>query len=198
MTTLPQLVCASANPDKVAEMSGLLAGVVDLLPRPPEVPDVVEDADTLVGNARLKASRDREMRPDCRRWPTTRASKWRRSPGAPGCVPGVTRGRGAPTRTTGARCWPNSTVLPTVEPRLRPSPWCVGPTAASSPSRASVRARLQRPSTAMGDFGYDSIFVPSEGGGATFSQLDAAAKHAISHRGRAFRSLLEALSSPQA
>jgi len=49
-----------------------------------------------------------------------------------------------------------------------------------------------------GGFGYDSIFVPSEGGGATFSQMDAAAKHAISHRGRAFRSLLEALSSPQA
>lgn len=55
MTTMTQLVCASANPDKVAEMSGLLAGIVDLLPRPPEVPDVVEDADTLIGNARLKA-----------------------------------------------------------------------------------------------------------------------------------------------
>ncbi|MFT6813923.1 MAG: XTP/dITP diphosphohydrolase, partial [Ilumatobacter sp.] len=50
-----QLVCASANPDKVAEIQALLVGVVDLLPRPPEVPDVVEDADTLVGNARLKA-----------------------------------------------------------------------------------------------------------------------------------------------
>ena len=51
-----QLVCASANPDKVAEIQALLAGVVDLLPRPSEVPDVVEDADTLVGNARLKAA----------------------------------------------------------------------------------------------------------------------------------------------
>ena len=48
-----QLVCASANPDKVAEITQLLAGLVDLLPRPSEVPDVVEDADTLVGNARL-------------------------------------------------------------------------------------------------------------------------------------------------
>ncbi len=49
------LVCASANPDKVAEIQQLLAGVVDLLPRPADVPDVVEDADTLAGNARLKA-----------------------------------------------------------------------------------------------------------------------------------------------
>ena len=49
------LVCASANPDKVAEIQQLLAGAVDLLPRPAEIPDVVEDADTLAGNARLKA-----------------------------------------------------------------------------------------------------------------------------------------------
>ena len=27
-----------------------------MLPRPPDVPDVVEDADTLIGNARLKAT----------------------------------------------------------------------------------------------------------------------------------------------
>ena len=51
-----QLVCASANPDKVAEIAAILDGVVQLLPRPADVPDVVEDADTLIGNARLKAS----------------------------------------------------------------------------------------------------------------------------------------------
>ena len=50
---LPTLVCASANPDKVHEIEQLLEGVVRLLPRPTEIPDVVEDADTLVGNARL-------------------------------------------------------------------------------------------------------------------------------------------------
>ena len=48
-----QLVCASANPDKVAEIQRLLDGVVDLLPRPAHVPDVVEDAGSLLGNARL-------------------------------------------------------------------------------------------------------------------------------------------------
>ena len=50
-----QLVCSSANPDKVAEIAAIVGDVVDLLPRPPEVADVVEDADTLEGNARLKA-----------------------------------------------------------------------------------------------------------------------------------------------
>ena len=46
---------ASANPDKVAEIAELMADVAEILPRPPEVPDVIEDADTLEGNARLKA-----------------------------------------------------------------------------------------------------------------------------------------------
>ena len=53
---LPQLVCASANPDKVAEIALVLDGLVDLLPRPEGLADVVEDAPDLEGNARLKAA----------------------------------------------------------------------------------------------------------------------------------------------
>jgi len=48
-------VCASANPHKVAEIFDLMGGFIDLQPRPADLADVVEDADTLVGNARLKA-----------------------------------------------------------------------------------------------------------------------------------------------
>ena len=51
-----RLVCASANPDKVAEIAAILGDAVELVPRPAGVPDVVEDADTLEGNARLKAA----------------------------------------------------------------------------------------------------------------------------------------------
>src|SRR5207344_2938078 len=50
-----ELVCASANPDKVAEIADILGDAVVLLPRPRDVPEVVEDAPTLEGNARLKA-----------------------------------------------------------------------------------------------------------------------------------------------
>jgi XTP/dITP diphosphohydrolase len=42
-------------------------------------------------------------------------------------------------------------------------------------------------------FGYDSVFQPDEGGGATFAEMGVEAKNAISHRGRAFRALLNAL-----
>jgi XTP/dITP diphosphohydrolase len=37
-------------------------------------------------------------------------------------------------------------------------------------------------------FGYDSVFQPDEGGGATFAEMGVEAKNAISHRGRAFPS----------
>ena len=55
MEGLPRLVCASANPDKVAEIALVLDGLVDLRPRPEGLADVVEDAPDLEGNARLKA-----------------------------------------------------------------------------------------------------------------------------------------------
>ena len=38
-------------------------------------------------------------------------------------------------------------------------------------------------------FGYDPVFVPSEGDGRTFAEMAAAEKHRVSHRGRAFRAL---------
>ncbi|MGH7153737.1 MAG: non-canonical purine NTP pyrophosphatase, partial [Acetobacteraceae bacterium] len=37
-------------------------------------------------------------------------------------------------------------------------------------------------------FGYDPMFVPG-GGGMTFGEMDADAKHALSHRARAFAQL---------
>ena len=50
-----RLVVASANPDKVAEIGAILGDAFELVPRPSDVPDVVEDATSLEGNARLKA-----------------------------------------------------------------------------------------------------------------------------------------------
>ena len=54
-----RLLVASANPHKVAELRVLLCETlpdVELVLRPPGVPDVDETSDTLEGNARLKAA----------------------------------------------------------------------------------------------------------------------------------------------
>jgi XTP/dITP diphosphohydrolase len=187
-----QLVCASANPDKVVEIQQLLAGVVELLPRPAGVPDVVEDADSLVGNARLKAAAlcaatglpavadDTGLEVDA-------------LGGAPGIHAARYAGDGssyadnrrkllselagvddrrAAFKTVAIVVWPDGSELH-VEG--------VCPGAITTVERGAV------------GFGYDSVFQPDEGGGATFAEMDAAAKHAISHRGRAFRALLSEL-----
>jgi XTP/dITP diphosphohydrolase len=192
MTSLRQLVCASANPDKVAEIAALLDGVVDLLPRPAEVADVVEDADTLEGNARLKAaaiaahtglpavSDDTGLFVDA-------------LGGAPGVYAaryagegvtyadnrekllrelGGTDDRGAQFVTVAMVVWPDGREL-----AVR----------GVCPGTISLAEQGTR------GFGYDPVFVPDDGDGRTFSEMSDTEKNRISHRGRAFEALAEAL-----
>ena len=42
-------------------------------------------------------------------------------------------------------------------------------------------------------FGYDPVFVPDEGDGRTFAEMEAGEKNSLSHRGRAFRTLADGL-----
>ncbi|GIS55598.1 MAG: hypothetical protein Ct9H90mP30_2830 [Actinomycetota bacterium] len=55
-----KLISATANPHKYKEMQQILPGKIELLPRPPEIPEIVEDAPDLLGNATLKAQRGNE------------------------------------------------------------------------------------------------------------------------------------------
>jgi len=187
-----QLVCASANPDKVREIQAILAAEVDLLPRPADVADVVEDAGSFIGNARLKASAlcaatglpavadDTGLEVDA-------------LGGAPGVDSAIYAGDGrsyadnrrkllaeldgvadrrAAFRTVAIVVWPDGSEL-AVEG--------VCPGVITAVERGGV------------GFGYDSVFQPDEGDGSTFAEMGAQAKHAISHRGRAFRALLSEL-----
>ncbi|MDQ6697208.1 MAG: non-canonical purine NTP pyrophosphatase, partial [Actinomycetota bacterium] len=51
-----RVVLATANPDKATEIAAILGPTFELVARPVHVPEVIEDADTFVGNARFKAS----------------------------------------------------------------------------------------------------------------------------------------------
>ncbi|NCX06413.1 MAG: non-canonical purine NTP pyrophosphatase, partial [Actinobacteria bacterium] len=42
-------------------------------------------------------------------------------------------------------------------------------------------------------FGYDSLFIPTDGDGRTFAEMTASEKDAVSHRGRAISQLPELL-----
>jgi XTP/dITP diphosphohydrolase len=192
MTAGMQLVCASANPDKVVEIRALLDGVVDLLPRPADVPDVVEDADSLIGNARLKAAAlcratglpavadDTGLFVDA-------------LGGAPGVYAARYAGEGcsyadnrrkllAELRDVADRRAAFVTVVLVVWPDgTEHAVEGVCPGTITTEERGDV------------GFGYDAVFRPDEGNGSTFAEMGADAKHVISHRGRAFRALLTEL-----
>ncbi len=102
--------------------------------------------------------------------------------------------------TTWTSCCASSTRWPTAGASAGPASrrwrWRPSPTGPSSGRKASWRARSRRPPGGDNGFGYDPVFVPApdEGGdGRTFAEMRADEKDALSHRGRAFRSLAAAL-----
>ena len=85
---------------------------VELMPRPPTVPEVDENADTLEGNARLKAVALATAAPACRRSPTTPASRSTPSAARPACTRPATRATTRPTPTTSTLLLERSTGVP--------------------------------------------------------------------------------------
>jgi XTP/dITP diphosphohydrolase len=192
-----QLVCASANPDKVAEITALLDGAVDLRPRPSDLPDVVEDADTLEGNARLKAVAVGEatglpaVADDTGLFVDALA-------GAPGVWTARYAGEGATYAQNCAKLVDALAAIPDGPGRAAAFRtvvlvrWPSGEELVVEgvcPGRIATALRPGR------GFGYDPLFVPDEGDGRSFSEMTADEKNAISHRGRAFAALLAALRS---
>jgi XTP/dITP diphosphohydrolase len=196
--TVLQLVCASANPDKVAEIAAILRGVVDLLPRPPEVPDVVEDADTLIGNARLKAS----AISSATGLPAVSDDTGLFVDGLSG-APGVYAARFAGPDATYADN--RRKLLAELGDTDRRSAQFISAVVVMWPDGRELAVegvcRGVIATTELGDrgFGYDSVFIPEDGDGRSFAQMSEEEKNSLSHRARAFAALLAALqSSPEA
>ncbi|MDQ1397163.1 MAG: XTP/dITP diphosphohydrolase, partial [Acidimicrobiaceae bacterium] len=60
-------------------------------------------------------------------------------------------------------------------------------------AEGEVRGTIATEGRGANGFGYDPVFVPDDGDGRTFAEMTSDEKHALSHRGRAFRSLAAAL-----
>lgn len=192
MTDRTRLVCASANPDKVAEIADILSDVVDLLPRPSDVPDVVEDADTLEGNARLKAA----AISDATGLPAVADDTGLEVValhGAPGVHSARWAGDGCSYADNRAKLLRE---LGDATERRAAFRTCVVvryPDGSEVVVDGVCAGTIPAVERGTGGFGYDAVFVPDDGDGRTFAEMTDAEKHAVSHRGRAFRSLLDAL-----
>lgn len=188
-----RLVLASANPDKVAEIETILGDIVELVPRPADLPDVVEDGETLEDNARLKAvavashagaaavADDTGLEVDV-------------LDGAPGVHSARYAGDDAGYEDNVRKLL---TELEGVAPaertaRFRTVAMVRTPDGGEVIGIGAVEGRITTEPRGAGGFGYDPVFEPIEGDGRTFAEMSDA-KHEISHRGRAFRALAAAL-----
>ncbi|MXW89052.1 MAG: RdgB/HAM1 family non-canonical purine NTP pyrophosphatase [Acidimicrobiaceae bacterium] len=189
-----ELVCASANPDKVAEMAEVLAGHAVLLPRPEGVGDVAEDAEDLTGNARLKAQAVCEFA-----GAPALADDTGLEVDALGGAPGVHSARYAGPEASYAdnlaRLMADMRAVPTPQrtARFRSVVMVCFPDGSELAAEGVVEGVITVDPRGSGGFGYDPVFAPAEGGGRTFAEMGASAKNAMSHRARALRALLEIL-----
>jgi len=188
-----RLVLASANRDKAAEISAILTAAVpglDLVPRPADLADVDETGTTLLENARLKAAAIAAATGEAAVADDT-GLLVDALDGAPGVYSARFAGEGATYADNVAKLLKE---LVGVAPDRRTARfetvalvrWPDGREVAAT---GAVDGLIT--TTARGDrgFGYDPVFVPCEGDGRTFAELRPEEKHALSHRGRAFRAL---------
>jgi XTP/dITP diphosphohydrolase len=196
------LVAASANPDKVAEIREILSSIggVRLLGRPAGVPDVPETGETLEDNARLKARAIMTA---------TGMAAIADDTGlhveALGGAPGVWSARYAGEDATYAdnveKLLRELAALPDRgglrRARFRTVALVCFPDGTELWREGAVEGRIADMARGAGGFGYDSVFVPDEGGGRTFAEMGAEEKHAVSHRGRALRAVADLLALRQ-
>jgi XTP/dITP diphosphohydrolase len=195
-----RLVVASANPDKVAEIAAILGPAgVELEPRPASVPDVVEDADTLAGNARLKAVAIAEAVGAAAVADDT-GLEVDALGGAPGVRSARFAGEDATYADNVARLLAELERVGAVTPeqrraRFRTVALVRWPDGAELAVEGTVEGHIALEGRGERGFGYDPVFVPDEGQGRTFAEMSAEEKHEVSHRGRALRALAAALAS---
>ena len=189
------LVVASANPDKAAEINAIL-GVVPglvLVARPTDVPDVEETGDTLEENARLKAralceatglaagADDTGLEVDA-------------LDGAPGVYSARFAGEDATYGDNVAKMLDElqragATDAAARRAKFRSVAFIAYPDGSELWVDGEVAGTITVTARGQAGFGYDPIFAPDGYDGRTFAEMSAEEKHAVSHRGRAFRNL---------
>ena len=193
-----RLVVASANPDKAKEIVAVLSEALDveLVPRPADVPEVIEDGDTLLDNARLKAQAlmkatgaaavadDTGLEVDA-------------LGGAPGIYAARYAGEDATYADNVAKVLRELGALDDGggerRARFKTVALVAFPDGSELWAEGVINGTIARAPHGDQGFGYDPIFEPEGADGRTFAQMSPAEKGAMSHRGRAFRALARML-----
>lgn len=188
-----RLIVASHNAGKVREIGALLGplGVEAVSAGALGLPEPDETETTFIGNALLKARAASEAA-----GLPALADDSGLAVRALGGAPGIYSARWAgPDRDF-------AMAMARVERELGETPdraatfvcalALAAPDAEELAVQGEVHGTITDPPRGTRGFGYDPIFIP-EGHAITFGEMDPEAKHAMSHRARAFAKLLDAL-----
>jgi XTP/dITP diphosphohydrolase len=190
-----ELVLATANTNKVREISEILGEGFKLIPRPDGVPEPIENGESLTANARLKSraiaeatglpavgddtgfeidALDGQPGVDGAYFAGPNATHAENCAKVIACLEHVSRAseRSARYRTVALVSWPDGEELL---------------------HEATCEGTVPPAVTGDGGFGFDSVFVPDEGDGRTFAQMTREEKGRISHRRKAFGGLRQKL-----
>lgn len=193
MARTVQLVVATANPKKIEEIERLVPSWVQLVPRPHEVGDVEETAPTLEGNAYIKAVEIANFVHD---WAI--ADDTGLFVDALEGAPGVFSSRYAGSNSTDAEnrvlLLKNLRETSNRRAHFRTVITLVHANGEMHQLVGECHGTIADAERGETGFGYDSIFIPDDGDGRTFSEMGASQKDALSHRGRALAQLPELLS----
>ncbi len=186
------VVCASANPDKVAEIVAIVGDLVELRLRPHDIADVVEDAETLEGNARLKAAAIAAAT-DLPALADDTGLFVDALDGQPGVRSARYAGEGCTYSDNRAKLLEAMTDAPTRRAVFRTVAMVCWPDGHELAVEGSCEGTIADSERGDGGFGYDPLFVPDDGDGRTFAEMSDGDKNLVSHRGRAMRALATAL-----
>jgi XTP/dITP diphosphohydrolase len=192
-----RFVLATANPDKAKEIAAILGDGVDLIPRPDSVPEVDETGTTLEDNARLKAVALVEATGEAAIADDT-GLEVAALDGAPGVYSARYSGEDATYASNVAKLARELDGVPPEQrtARFRTVAMARFPDGREVVADGVVDGVIAEAPRGSAGFGYDPLFVPAEGDGRTFAEMEPAEKHALSHRGRAFRELKRLLEQP--
>ena len=187
-----RIVCASANPHKVEELARLLPSWVELVARPSDVGDIDEDAPTLEGNAIIKAV---EIANHASEWAI--ADDTGLEVDALNGAPGVRSARFAGEQATDSE---NRALLLVKldgvvnrSARFRTVVALVSSKGDIHFVGGECAGTIADSERGDSGFGYDSLFIPTDGDGRTFAEMAGPEKDAVSHRGRALAQIPELL-----
>ena len=188
-----ELVLATANPDKVTEISALLPGV-KLIARPSSVPAVVEDGDTLAANARLKAQAICGAT-NLAAIADDTGLEVRALGGAPGVQSARYSGENATYEDNIQKLLADLVGVSDRSARFLTVAMIVSPDGSEIAAEGITVGRIATEPRGDHGFGYDPVFIPDEGDGRTYGEMSLVEKNRLSHRGRAFRALIAAIDS---